>query len=87
MPSERLSDEELANMEATYSTLEHGDPRVLDALAEIRSHRAARLTDEEAAALVAYAQDGIDAAPPCETELRKRALAALDKLLGNGGGR
>jgi hypothetical protein len=85
----KLSEEELARMEPSPRMKSVSVPvevqRAL--LAEIREHRAAVLTPEEVEALAHMARAGMSWAPSSEQGLIGPACAALDKLLGNGGGR
>jgi hypothetical protein len=85
--SERLTDEELADLhQAVAHDVQMGHecvlispPDLLCVLSELRTHRAAALTDEEREALLALTELW-RATGANETE--RRALAVLDKLLG-----
>jgi hypothetical protein len=88
--SERLTDEELANLHEHYSLVGRRDRRhnaalLASALAELRARRAADLTGEERDALAWAAEEIRSFHWPRATSWRDKAMSALavfDKLLG-----
>lgn len=89
--SKRLTDSELAQLERTVScgigvATAEGLDLLTMALAEIREHRAAQLTDEEREAL-RWAQRHLRATTMPDVRMRRdkqRAHDAIDKILLGG---